>query len=214
MHPKGTVDAGAQVGPGTRVWAHAHVMGGAKVGAGCNLGESVFIEAGAQVGDEVTIKNGVQVWEGVVVGNKCFLGPNATFTNDLWPRSWKRPKESWLKTTTLEEGATLGANVTVVAGVTIGRYAMVGAGAVVTRDVPPYGLVFGNPARVRGWVCRCGPKLALRAKKAICQACGAKWELKGGALVEAPAATAPAAKVRSGARAGAGRAGAGSTTSR
>jgi len=182
VHPLATVDAGARVGAGTRVWAHAHVMAGAEVGAGCNLGESVFIEAGARVGDEVTIKNGVQVWEGVRVGDRCFLGPNATFTNDRWPRSWKRPKESWLEQTTLEEGATLGANVTVVAGVTIGRYAMVGAGAVVTRDVPAHRLVFGNPARARGWVCRCGPKLSLRAGKATCAACGASWVLKGGVL--------------------------------
>jgi len=187
VHPKGTVDRGARVGAGTRVWAHAHVMDGAQVGKGCNLGESVFVEAGARVGDDVTIKNGVQVWEAVEVGDKCFLGPNATFTNDLWPRSWKRPKESWLEATVLEEGATLGANVTVVAGVRIGRYAMVGAGAVVTRDVPAHALVFGNPARARGWVCRCGPRLSLRAGKATCAACGTRWVLKGGALREAQA---------------------------
>jgi acetyltransferase-like isoleucine patch superfamily enzyme len=206
VHPKGTVDEGARVGAGTRVWANAHVMAGAEVGAGCNLGESVFVEAGARIGDDVTIKNGVQVWEAVRVGDKCFLGPNATFTNDLWPRSWKRPKESWLKATTLEEGATLGANVTIVAGVTIGRYAMVGAGAVVTRDVPPHALVFGNPARARGWVCRCGPKLAVRGGKATCAACGAKWVLKKGALAEAPATTAARGATR--------RAAARSTTSR
>jgi UDP-2-acetamido-3-amino-2,3-dideoxy-glucuronate N-acetyltransferase len=205
------VDRGARVGAGTRVWANAHVMAGAEVGRDCNLGESVFVEAGARVGDEVTIKNGVQVWEGVEVGDRCFLGPNATFTNDLWPRSWKRPKESWLRTTTLEEGATLGANVTVVAGVRIGRYAMVGAGAVVTRDVPAHALVFGNPARARGWVCRCGPKLSLRGGQAICAACGTRYRLQGGALREAPG---DARNVRSAGRAGAGRAASGSTTSR
>ncbi|HEY8209143.1 MAG TPA: acyltransferase [Myxococcaceae bacterium] len=205
VHPKGTVDEGARVGAGTRVWAQAHVMAGAEVGAGCNLGESVFIEAGAKVGDEVTIKNGVQVWEAVRVGDRCFLGPNATFTNDLFPRSWKRPKESWLIQTTLEEGATLGANVTIVAGVTIGRYAMVGAGSVVTKDVPAHALVFGNPARARGWVCRCGPKLALKGGKATCASCGTKWVLKGKALSE---------DVKTGGRASARRAAAGSTTSR
>jgi serine acetyltransferase len=160
----------------------------------------VFIEAGARVGDEVTIKNGVQVWEAVRVGDRCFLGPNATFTNDLWPRSWKRPKASWLKETTLEEGATLGANVTVVAGVTVGRYAMVGAGAVVTRDVPAHALVFGNPARARGWVCRCGPKLSVKGGKATCAACGSRWVLKGRVLSEALRSGGPASARRAAAR--------------
>ena len=216
VHPKGTVDEGASVGAGTRVWANAHVMAGAQVGKGCNLGETVFVEAGARVGDDVTIKNGVHVWEGVEVGDKCFLGPNATFTNDLWPRSWKRPKESWLKGTVLEEAATLGANVTIVAGVRIGRYAMVGAGAVVTRDVPAHALVYGNPARVRGWVCRCGPKLSVKAGKATCDACGTRYALKGKALQEISAkdAAAPAKAVKTGGRAGARRAASRSTTSR
>src|SRR5438132_1151732 len=114
VHPRGMVDDGAEIGPGSRVWAHAHVMKGARVGARCNLGETVFVEAGAVVGDEVTIKNGVQLWEGVTVGDRCFLGPNCTFSNDLLPRSWQRPKESWMRRTVLEEGVTLGANCTLV----------------------------------------------------------------------------------------------------
>ncbi len=156
------------IGAGTRVWAHAHVMRGAKVGARCNLGDGVFVESGVTVGDDVTIKNGVALYDGVTVGPEVFLGPHCVFTNDLRPRSGrhKRPPSSFLPTR-IDKGATVGANATVVCGVTIGSYAMVAAGAVVTRNVPPYALVAGVPARRRGFVCACGESL-LEALECSC----------------------------------------------
>jgi acetyltransferase-like isoleucine patch superfamily enzyme len=134
------------VGPGTRIWAFAHVLPGAQIGADCNICDHVFIEGDVIVGDRVTIKPGVQLWDGVRVGNDVFIGPNATFTNDRFPRS--RNREFRLLGTTVESGASIGANATLLPGLTIGALAMVGAGAVVTHDVPPRCIVVGNPARV------------------------------------------------------------------
>ncbi len=138
------------VGPGTRIWAFAHVLPGARVGADCNICDGVFIETGAIVGDRATIKCGVQLWRGVKLEDDVFVGPNATFTNDEFPRSRK-----WLSShprTTVREGASIGANATILPGLEIGRGAMVGAGAVVTRSVPPHAIVTGNPARIKGYV--------------------------------------------------------------
>ncbi len=157
IHPTAIVEEGAEVGEGTRIWHFVHVRRGAKVGRGCNVGKDVYIDAGAEVGDGVKIQNFVSVYRGVKVERGAFLGPSATLTNDRYPRSFAT---SWeLVPTVIEEGASVGANSTIVCGVRIGRYAMVGAGAVVTRDVPPHGLVYGNPARLRGFVCYCGRKL-------------------------------------------------------
>jgi len=135
-------------------------MAGARVGRDCNICGQSFIEEGAVVGDGVVVKNGVQVWDGVSLANQVFVGPNATFTNDLRPRAARSlPREEFVPTR-VEEGASLGANVTVVCGHVIGRHAFVAAGAVVTRDVPPHALVAGNPARRMAWVCECGQSLA------------------------------------------------------
>lgn len=147
------------IGAGTRVWAFAHVMAGAKLGADCNIGDHAFIEGGAVVGDRVTVKNHVLIWDGVSIEDDVFVGPNVVFTNDPNPRvRFKKPPEQFSKTL-VRTGASLGANSTIVCGLAIGRHAMVGAGSVVTKDVPDHALAVGNPARRVGWVCECGEKL-------------------------------------------------------
>lgn len=148
VHERAIVEPGARIGPGSRVWAFAHVLGGAVIGRDCNLCDGIFVENDVVLGDRVTVKCGVQVWDGVRLEDDVFVGPNVTFTNDLFPRSKAYP--SAFTPTRVCRGASLGANATILAGVVIGRHAMVGAGAVVTKDVPPYGIVVGNPAFVRG----------------------------------------------------------------
>lgn len=149
VHPQGLCES-KTVGDGTRIWAFAHVLPGAKVGAECNICDHVFVENDVVIGDRVTIKSGVQLWDGVTLEDDVFVGPNATFTNDAFPRSKQYPEK--FARTVVRQGASLGANVTILPGVTIGRKAMVGAGAVVTRDVPPMAIVVGNPARIVGYV--------------------------------------------------------------
>jgi acetyltransferase-like isoleucine patch superfamily enzyme len=148
VHPQGLCES-ANVGDGTRVWAFAHVLPGARVGRDCNLCDHVFVENDVVVGDRVTVKCGVQLWDGLRVEDDVFIGPNATFANDRYPRSRRHPER--FEVTTLCRGASIGANATILPGVTIGRQAMVGAGAVVTRNVPPYAIVVGNPARIVGY---------------------------------------------------------------
>ncbi|HZO88814.1 MAG TPA: acyltransferase [Chthonomonadaceae bacterium] len=168
FHPMALVES-EEIGEGTCIWAYAHVMPGARIGANCNIGDHAFVERGAVVGDNVTIKNGVCVWEGVHLGDGVFVGPNAVFTNDLYPRSprlgaaaARYQDKSWLQPTYVEEGVTIGANATILCGVRLGRYAFIGAGAVVTRDVAPHAMMLGAPARQRGWVCHCGYPLEQR----------------------------------------------------
>jgi UDP-2-acetamido-3-amino-2,3-dideoxy-glucuronate N-acetyltransferase len=152
------------VGDGTRIWAFAHVMPGAVVGRDCNVGDHAFIESGAVVGDRVTIKNNVLVWEGVTIADDAFIGPGVIFTNDRFPRSPRMPaaaaryatRSNWLLPTHVGRGASLGGGAVIAPGISIGEYALVGAGAVVTRDVAPHALVVGNPARMIGHVCQCG----------------------------------------------------------
>jgi len=154
VHPTAAVEDGAVVGPGTRIWHFAHVRAGAVVGARCTLGKDVFVDAGAEVGDDCKLQNGVSVYAGVHLGDAVFVGPHAVFTNDRTPRA---VSPGWTVTETrVHEGASIGANATVVCGHDIGAFAMVAAGAVVTHEVAPHELVMGNPARHAGWVCRCG----------------------------------------------------------
>jgi acetyltransferase-like isoleucine patch superfamily enzyme/dTDP-4-dehydrorhamnose 3,5-epimerase-like enzyme len=150
LHASALVEPGATVGPGTRVWAFAHVLSGAIVGRDCNICDHVLIEGGARLGDRVTVKSGVQLWEGTTLEDDVFIGPNATFTNDLFPRSKDHPEQ--YARTLVRSRASIGANATVLAGTVIGANSMVGAGAVVTRDVPPNAIVAGNPARITGYV--------------------------------------------------------------
>jgi len=148
-----------EIGAETRIWAFAHVMKGARIGARCNICDHAFVESNVTVGDDVTLKNGVALWDGVTLENHVFVGPYAVFTNDPNPRAAvKKSRESFLPTV-VREGASIGANATIICGVTLGRFSFVGAGAVVTRDVPDYAMVRGNPARVTGFMCQCGEKL-------------------------------------------------------
>ena len=145
-HPEAIVET-EQVGAGTRIWAFVHVLAGARIGSDCNICDHVFIENEVVLGDRVTIKSGVQLWDGVTLEDDVFIGPNATFTNDPAPRSRQRPSGTW-PTLTVRRGASVGANATLLPGITVGQYAMVGAGAVVTRSVPPHAVVVGNPAHI------------------------------------------------------------------
>jgi acetyltransferase-like isoleucine patch superfamily enzyme len=179
VHPQGLCDA-QEVGEGTRIWAFAHVMQGARVGRRCNIGEGAFIEGGAVLGDSVTVKNGVAVWDRVTIEDFCFLGPYCVFTNDKVPRSHPdyatRPAE-WLPTL-LKSGTTVGANATIVCGVTLGAWCFVAAGAVVIRSVPDHAMVAGNPARQIGWACRCGRKLP----GSLTCACSLRYRMHGGSI--------------------------------
>jgi len=198
-----------RVGEGTNVWAYAHVMKGAVVGRHCNIGDHAFVESGAVVGDEVTIKNGVAVWQYVTVENRVFLGPNCTLTNDNRPRS----KRDWTPVaTTIREGATVGANATIVCGCHVGRYAFVGAGAVVTKPVPDHAVVFGSPARVRGWVCECCQPLTGSGRHLVCRTCGLRYvKTKDGvsraAVKASPKRNAKAGEPKRNAKAGAAKPG-------
>jgi acetyltransferase-like isoleucine patch superfamily enzyme len=149
VHPNALVETNA-IGNGTRVWAFAHVLPNVVIGQDCNIGDHCFIESGVRLGDKVTLKNGVSVWEGVTVDDKVFVGPNVAFTNDLYPRSKVYLKAA--RETRVCEGASIGANATIVSGVRLGKYCLIGAGAVVTRDVADFELVYGNPAKHKGWV--------------------------------------------------------------
>jgi acetyltransferase-like isoleucine patch superfamily enzyme len=180
VHPQGTNES-ETVGEGTRIWAFAHVMRGAVIGRYCNIGETAYVEGQAVLGDYVTVKNGVSVWDLVTCENHVFLGPHAVLTNDPFPRShpdYKGQREKW-RPTLLREGATVGANATIVCGHTLGPWCYIGAGAVVTRDVPAHALVAGNPARRIGWVCRCARKLD---KRLVCPHCGREYMKAGRGL--------------------------------
>lgn len=158
VHPQGLCES-RQVGEGTRIWAFAHVMEGAKVGRDCNVCDHAYIEGGVTIGDRVTVKNGVLLFEGVTVENDVFLGPGVVFTNDLRPRAAIKRSGEELLPTVIHQGATLGAGVVVVCGLSIGRHAFIAAGTVVTEDVPAHGFIAGNPGRLRGWACICGSRL-------------------------------------------------------
>lgn len=182
IHETALVETAA-IGEGTRIWAFAHVLKDSVIGSNCNIGDHAFIESGVRIGNNVTIKNGVCVWQHVHIADNVFLGPNAVLTNDLTPRSrdadWV-PVETWI-----EEGVTVGANATIVCGVRLGKRCLVGAGAVVTHDVRPHELVYGNPARHGGWVCFCAQSLKPDLRQiAVCDRCRRKYTVAGTGVQE------------------------------
>jgi UDP-2-acetamido-3-amino-2,3-dideoxy-glucuronate N-acetyltransferase len=170
VHESSIVDVGATIGDGTRIWHWTHVSAGARIGSNCTLGQNVFVGNRVVIGSNVKIQNNVSIFDNVVLEDDVFCGPSMVFTNVINPRSHVSRKNEY-KRTLVRKGATIGANATIVCGNVIGEYAFVGAGSVVTRDVPSYALVIGNPARKVGWMCKCGVKLVVESGKAQCAAC-------------------------------------------
>jgi UDP-2-acetamido-3-amino-2,3-dideoxy-glucuronate N-acetyltransferase len=175
VHPSAEVDDDVELGDDTHVWHFVHVSSGVRIGARCSLGQNVFIGRGVRVGDGVRVQNNVSIYEGVEVEDDVFIGPSCVFTNVRNPRSFVPRKHAYLLTR-VRRGASLGANATIVCGIELGEYCFVGAGAVVTRDVPPYALVVGTPARHAGWMCRCGERLRGTGELA-CEACSTRYSI-------------------------------------
>ena len=183
-HESAFIDDDCVIGAGTKIWHCTHVMTGAQIGQNCNIGQNVVVSPGVVIGNNVKIQNNVSVYTGVVLEDDVFCGPSMVFTNVVNPRSHVSRKDEY-RQTLVRRGATLGANSTIVCGVAIGCYAFVGAGAVVTREVPDYALVVGNPARLVGWVCACGVKLAaakVPEGTLSCKACGAGYDWSAAGL--------------------------------
>ncbi len=182
VHESSYVDDGCQIGAGTRIWHFSHVMKSAQIGANCNIGQNVVISPGVVVGNNVKIQNNVSVYTGCILEDGVFCGPSMVFTNVINPRSHVERKNEYRRTL-VRRGASLGANCTVVCGATIGCYAFVGAGSVVTHDIPDYALVYGSPARVRGWMCACGSRLEFELLEGVetarCASCGAEYTKSG-----------------------------------
>ncbi len=177
-HPTATIDAGCEIGEGTKIWHYSHVMPGARVGRGCNFGQNVLVARDVVIGNNVKIQNNVSVYEGVVLEDDVFCGPSMVFTNVINPRSHVSRKHEY-RQTLVRRGATLGANATIICGHTVGRFAFIGAGAVVTKDVPDYALMLGAPARIAGWMCECGVRLKADGGRGVCPDCERRYSIEG-----------------------------------
>jgi UDP-2-acetamido-3-amino-2,3-dideoxy-glucuronate N-acetyltransferase len=181
VHESSYVDEPCQIGEGTKIWHFSHVMRDCVIGPRCNIGQNVVISPGVRVGEGCKIQNNVSLYTGVVLEDFVFCGPSMVFTNVVNPRSEVVRRDEY-KATRVGRGASIGANATIVCGTTIGQYAFVGAGTVVTRDIPEFALVVGNPGRRTGWMCRCGVKLGLSGDHARCDACGTEYAHHGGVV--------------------------------
>ncbi len=180
FHKTVKIQRGAKIGKGTEIWHNSQVLKEAEIGKGCTIGHNCFIGSGARLGNGVKLQSNIDIWDRIVLEDYVFVGPSAVFTNDLNPRS-KYPKSEyqeygqWLPTL-VKKGSSIGANSTIICGVTVGSWSMIGAGAVVTKDIPDYAIAVGNPARVIGWVCECGNKLNLERGKSECPICHRKYK--------------------------------------
>jgi UDP-2-acetamido-3-amino-2,3-dideoxy-glucuronate N-acetyltransferase len=190
VHQSSFVDEGAVIGAGSKIWHFCHVMPGAVIGERCNLGQNVVVMSGVRLGNNVKVQNNVSLYEGVTLEDDVFCGPSCVFTNVVNPRAHVTRKHEY-RQTLVRRGTSIGANATIVCGVTLGEYAFIGAGAVVTSDVPAFALMVGLPARRVGWMCQCGERLQLRDQAARCGACSASYREVQGQLrmIDPPAAT-------------------------
>lgn len=177
VHESAYVDELASIGKGTKIWHFSHIMKGAKIGKDCRIGQNVMIGPEVRIGDKVKIQNNVSVYKGVTLEDEVFCGPSCVFTNVFNPRS-AIPRMDELRLTLVKKGATIGANATIICGNNIGRYAFIGAGAVVTKNVPDYALVYGNRARLKGWICECGQRLNSKEDEARCEACNRRYRME------------------------------------
>ena len=187
VHESSYVDEPCEIGDGTKIWHFSHIMKNSKIGRSCNIGQNVVVSPDVTIGNNVKIQNNVSVYTGVVLEDDVFCGPSMVFTNVVNPRSHVSRKDEY-RLTLVKQGASIGANATVVCGHTIGRYAFIGAGAVVTKDIPDYALVVGNPSRIVGWMCQCGIKLNFKQNSddqtCVCTVCNKKYEKREGAVIE------------------------------
>ena len=182
VHESSYIDEGAVIGAGTKIWHFCHVMTRARIGERCNIGQNVLVSPEVTIGNNVKIQNNVSLYTGVIVEEDAFLGPSMVFTNVINPRSHINRKNEY-QTTLVKKGASIGANATIMCGTTLGRYCFVGAGSVVTHDVPDYALVYGMPARVHGWMCQCGERITFAdqegVERAKCESCGDAYIKQG-----------------------------------
>jgi len=181
VHPSSIVDEGTTIGAGTKIWHFSHVLKNSRLGKNCVVGQNVSIGPNVQIGDGCKIQNNVSVYNGVTLEDGVFCGPSCVFTNVYSPRAFIERKNEFLPTL-VKKGATIGANATIICGVTVGRFAMIGAGAVVKEDVPDYAVVVGVPGKLKGWACKCGVPLK-KGKKLVCKRCGSSYQLKNKKLV-------------------------------
>lgn len=184
IHDSAIIDEGAIIGKDTKIWHFSHIMSGAQIGHGCSLGQNVFVANHVKIGNSVKIQNNVSIYEGVTLDDHVFCGPSMVFTNVKNPRSAfpRNTSKDYLRTW-VQEGASIGANATIVCGTTIGKWAFIAAGAVVTKNIPAYAIVAGIPARIIGWMCECGDKLTFKDHHSACSQCGRNYEKQGETIV-------------------------------